>query len=79
MKKQQTHANNVAKSVGGMFLSMYAGRRAISVVTEMRDVINKFEKSMNLLRSKMSASSGEMEHLRKQARELGLTTVFTAS
>ena len=76
---QQKRANALAKSVGGMFLSMYAGRRAIRVVSEMKDTINEFELAMNLVESKTSASREEMERMRRQAIELGATTVFTAS
>ena len=79
LEKQKDKANALSKSVGGMFLSMYAGRRAISVVSGMKDKINEFELAMNLVESKTRASRQEMEKMRLQAMQLGVTTVFTAS
>ena len=61
--ESRTKSNALAKSVGGMFLSMYAGRRAMSVVTGMKDKINEFELAMNLVESKTRASRKEMDNM----------------
>ena len=82
-KRLEGSTNNASKSLGGMVASLglttaalYGTMKAMSGVVS---VGRNFEKNMSNVAAISGASGKELQALEKNARDLGSTTVFTAS